>query len=365
MLQEQIEELSTFNKDRVRIFSSDTIEWLMLMLWPYHGQLHRDRICVVQPLYEFVVGSRVTRGAAAAAGMVLDDESSKGFRRFLLPPAQYRGNTRRGRRRQSLLQQQILAQQVSQSDKTQATSAPEPTLSTTDGNNVADTSQAVPPIDSERIESSSSESSSESEDDAFVDSYSDAKETFVLEIDDETDEDLMSVLLEQELPEVLKFSHYRAHELHPNLCFVLIQGIYMCNTDRLPGDFVAGENIHLVVSMKQVEWDDDRMRDTRLNELLSMVFKELFARYCLLYVVRCVVRDCSLLSFCSNSLLFKVRSYAPCAICGLKTRTAVASETMVHSTELRNLMTGIFSHSLLLRPNSLKSFSSAWLFWKG
>lgn len=33
--------------------------------------------------------------------------------------------------------------------------------------------------------------------------FSDSKETFVLEIDDETDEDLMSVLLEQELPEVM------------------------------------------------------------------------------------------------------------------------------------------------------------------
>lgn len=53
----------------------------------------------------------------------------------------------------------------------------------------------------------------------------------------------------------------------------------MCNTDRLPGDFVPGENVHLIVSMKRVEWDEDRMRDTRLNELLSVVFKELFARY--------------------------------------------------------------------------------------
>uniref|UniRef100_K3WIW9 C2 domain-containing protein n=1 Tax=Globisporangium ultimum (strain ATCC 200006 / CBS 805.95 / DAOM BR144) TaxID=431595 RepID=K3WIW9_GLOUD len=58
--------------------------------------------------------------------------------------------------------------------------------------------------------------------------------------------------------------------------------------------------------MKRVEWDEDRMRDTRLNELLSVVFKELFA-----------------------SLLFKIRSYAPCAICGVKTRTSVASETMI------------------------------------
>ena len=57
-----------------------------------------------------------------------------------------------------------------------------------------------------------------------------------------------------------------------------LKGIYMCNTDRLPGDFVPGENVHLVVSMKRVEWDEDRMRDTRLNELLSAVFKELFAR---------------------------------------------------------------------------------------
>jgi hypothetical protein len=162
--------------------------------------------------------------------------------------------------------------------------------------------------------SSSSESSSESEEEAFVDGFSDSKETFVLEIDDETDEDLMSVLLEQELPE----------------------GIYMCSTDRLPGDFTPGENVHLIVSMKRVEWDEDRMRDTRLNELLSVVFKELFARYGR-------VLDCQFLAsythsplpLCRCSLLFKVRSYAPCAICGLKTRVAVASETMVRSARLR------------------------------
>lgn len=36
-----------------------------------------------------------------------------------------------------------------------------------------------------------------------------------------------------------------------------------------------------------------------------------------------------LLLFFTTSLLFKIRSYTPCAICGVKTRISVASETMV------------------------------------
>ncbi|KAG1688981.1 hypothetical protein DVH05_010250 [Phytophthora capsici] len=267
-LQAQIEELSTFNKDR----------------------LHRDRICIVQPEYEYYVGGRNSRSQVSTSlSSDQDDDTGKGSKRSF-PLAQSRSSARRARRKQ---------QPPSSSDDTVAVqtsteNAPAPeNAASPDGNNVeppggpetppAPASQASLDNDSKTL-SSSSDSSSESEEEAFVDGFSDSKETFVLEIDDETDEDLMSVLLEQELPE----------------------GIYMCNTDRLPGDFTPGENVHLIVSMKRVEWDEDRMRDTRLNELLSVVFKELFA-----------------------SLLFKVRSYAPCAICGLKTRVAVASETML------------------------------------
>lgn len=59
---------------------------------------------------------------------------------------------------------------------------------------------------------------------------------------------------------------------------------------------MPGENVHLIVSMKRVEWDEDRMRDTRLNELLSVIFKELFARYvldCLCIHISLVITSCS------------------------------------------------------------------------
>lgn len=45
--------------------------------------------------------------------------------------------------------------------------------------------------------------STSDEEEIFGEGIHDDKETFVLEIDDETDEDLMSVLLEQSLPEVI------------------------------------------------------------------------------------------------------------------------------------------------------------------
>ncbi|RHZ17571.1 hypothetical protein DYB37_003857 [Aphanomyces astaci] len=104
---------------------------------------------------------------------------------------------------------------------------------------------------------SSSDSSSESDDDVVnSDSNGDNKHPFVLEIDDETDEDLMSVLLEQPLPE----------------------GVSICNTDSLPGTTQHGANIHLFLSMKRVEWDEEHTRDTRVNVLFSHVFKMLFTR---------------------------------------------------------------------------------------
>ncbi|OWZ09454.1 hypothetical protein PHMEG_00017840 [Phytophthora megakarya] len=266
-LQAQIEELSTFNKDR----------------------LHRDRICIVQPEYEYYVGGRTSRNQLqASTSLSSDQDDEKGSKRqFQLTHS--RSSVRRMRRRQlppSSSDDGATGQTTTQTDSTATPDKSEEnvaTAPTSSGTPPAPASQTSLDNDSKTV-SSSSESSSESEEEPFVDGFSDSKETFVLEIDDETDEDLMSVLLEQELPD----------------------GIYMCNTDRLPGDFTPGENVHLIVSMKRVEWDEDRMRDTRLNELLSVVFKELFA-----------------------SLLFKVRSYAPCVMCGLKTRVAVASETMI------------------------------------
>ncbi|OQR94613.1 hypothetical protein ACHHYP_01091 [Achlya hypogyna] len=138
--------------------------------------------------------------------------------------------------------------------------------------------------DEKDAKSSSSSSSSESDEEFNPDGFSDTKHPFVLEIDDETDEDLMSVLLEQPLPE----------------------GVSIYSTDRLPGASAPGRNIHLFLSMKRVEWDEEHMRDTRLNVLFSQVFKNLFA-----------------------SILFKLRSFAPCVVCGLKTRVALAGENII------------------------------------
>ncbi|CAI5746879.1 unnamed protein product [Peronospora destructor] len=263
-LQTQIEELSKFNTDR----------------------LHRGRICIVLPEHAFCTGSRNVHNQLQASNSHSsdqDNENGKGFGRSL-QMTHFR-SSRRPRRRQLPRPPSDDGSHAQITTNAVSAAAPEiVAMLAAEGTGDSRTpSASQTSLDSKTL-SSSSESSSESEEEAFVDGYSDSKKTFVLEIDDETDEDLMSVLLEQELPE----------------------GIYICNTDRLPGDFVPAENVHLIVSMKRVEWDEDRMRDTRLNELLSVVFKELFA-----------------------SLLFKVRSYAPCAICGLKTRVAVASETML------------------------------------
>ncbi|CEG46609.1 Predicted Ca2-dependent phospholipid-binding protein [Plasmopara halstedii] len=265
-LQAQIEELSTFNKDR----------------------LHRDRVCIVQPEYENYFGGRNARLQPQGSNLLSsdqDDENGKGFKRL----AFFRTVAKRARRKQGQpppFDDGITSQVTTIADSAAAAGTlNNSSTKLTGGFETPPAPSSQPFLENDtKTLSSSSESSSESEEEAFVDGFGDSKQTFVLEIDDETDEDLMSVLLEQELPE----------------------GIYMCNTDRLPGDFTSGENVHLILSMKRVEWDEDRMRDTRLNELLSVVFKELFA-----------------------SLLFKVRSYAPCAVCGLKTRIAVASETML------------------------------------
>ncbi|KAF1781820.1 C2 domain [Phytophthora cactorum] len=233
-LQAQIEELSTFNKDR----------------------LHRDRICIVQPEYEYYIGGRNARNQLQASTSLSSDQDDEKGPRRPFQVAQSRSSARRARRRQLPQPSPDDGVAIQTTVNAESTATGETSITPDGGTTTppAPASQTSLDNDSKTL-SSSSESSSESEEEAFVDGFSDSKETFVLEIDDETDEDLMSVLLEQELPE----------------------GIYMCNTDRLPGDFTPGENVHLIVSMKRVEWDEDRMRDTRLNELLSVVFKELFA----------------------------------------------------------------------------------------
>ncbi|RLN74232.1 hypothetical protein BBJ28_00000605 [Nothophytophthora sp. Chile5] len=211
----------------------------------------------IDPEHEYYGGSRNARNQQQLSSSLPDDESSKSSKRPPLQPAQSRASGRRGRRKQLQppppeaeegipILPPSSVENVPTVEGAVAPTGDTPTGSV--GTPPAPGSQAASLDNETKTLSSSSESSSESEEeDAFVDGFSDSKETFVLEIDDETDEDLMSVLLEQELPEV------RALQLAQ-----------------------------------------------------------------------------------------KVRSYAPCAICGLKTRTSVASETMVRmATKLEVVLSGM------------------------
>ncbi|GMF28105.1 unnamed protein product [Phytophthora lilii] len=176
------------------------------------GYLHRDRVCIVQPEYEYYGGGRNLRNQlqpSTSLSSDQDDDSGKGSKRpFQI--AQSRSAARRARRKQ--LPQPPSDDGAAAQGGTTVDSVPTPEIVVTttaeantpsggSGTPPAPASQASLDIDSKTL-SSSSESSSESEEEAFVDGFSDSKETFVLEIDDETDEDLMSVLLEQELPEL-------------------------------------------------------------------------------------------------------------------------------------------------------------------
>ncbi|GMF51428.1 unnamed protein product [Phytophthora fragariaefolia] len=141
-----------------------------------------------------------------------DDDTGKGPKRPF-QQAQSRSSSRRARRKRQPQPSSDDGVVTQTSGSTDSTPAPEATTTPDAGGTTTSTCTGgsdTPPApasqtsldnDSKTL-SSSSESSSESEEEAFVDGFSDSKETFVLEIDDETDEDLMSVLLEQELPEL-------------------------------------------------------------------------------------------------------------------------------------------------------------------
>ncbi|CAI5711443.1 unnamed protein product [Peronospora destructor] len=150
-LQTQIKELSKFNTDR----------------------LHRDRICIVQPSTNTMTHFRFSRQPQR--------------RQLPRPPSDDGSHAQITTNAVSAAAPEIVA--VLAAEATGDSRTPSASQTSRD-------SKAL---------SSSSESSSESEEEAFVDGFSDSKKTFVLEIDDETDEDLMSVLLEQELPEARKY----------------------------------------------------------------------------------------------------------------------------------------------------------------
>ena len=120
--------------------------------------------------------------------------------------------------------------------------------------------------------------------------YRDDKTPFVLEIDDETDEDLLSVLLDKQLPE----------------------GIRLCTTCKMP-DFGTGAGGALsefaggpmVVAMLRYTWKATT-RGTRSNLLFSTLFQELYARLC-----------------------EKIKEFAPAVVCQVRTQVNLTPDDQV------------------------------------
>lgn len=111
--------------------------------------------------------------------------------------------------------------------------------------------------------------------------FRDSKSTFLLEVDDETDADMLMVLLDKQAP----------------------AGVMFIGGHSIPGMAADMANAQLLVAMQRAKWNGT---SEKLSPSLSELFSDLHAR-----------------------LAFKCRHFAPCIIYGLKTRVNLTGDNMI------------------------------------
>eukprot|EP01135_Chromosphaera_perkinsii_P005613 Nk52_evm27s355 gene=Nk52_evmTU27s355 len=133
--------------------------------------------------------------------------------------------------------------------------------------------------------SSESESSSESSEDENENERGETgtKTAFVMHVDDEADEDIMAVLLDPDFP----------------------QGIYMCNTETLPGlmNTISCHHMQMITVFKQLDF---RSGAHHINQNFCKEFNKLLMKLC-----------------------FKVRKLIPCCVANIKYDVLLPEEDML------------------------------------